>query len=229
MLSDEQIERYSRQIILPQVGGKGQEQLLRSRVLVNSNSTIHIAALHYLAAAGVGTIGIVTSAPSPLWAALEASSSQDPFQVLARLNPDCKIIMYAEKELRSPHQFVKNYDIVLADTDLLHDACWAAKRSFLYASVSAEEAYLMHCCGDAPETACLRCTSFSPTVQQQTDKPLMEIWALFIGAHLATEAIKHLLALPCLARGTALRFQTPILGCIEETVEKSNNCILFHE
>ena len=61
MLSDAQIERYSRQIILPQCGGKGQEKILRSRVLVYTDGLLEAAALLYLAAAGVGTIGIVRS------------------------------------------------------------------------------------------------------------------------------------------------------------------------
>ena len=57
MLSEAQIERYSRQIILPQLGGKGQETLLRARVLVNGG-VLQTTTLLYLAAAGVGTIGL---------------------------------------------------------------------------------------------------------------------------------------------------------------------------
>ena len=49
MLADEQIERYSRQIILPQVGGKGQEKLLRARVLLNGTGPLQETALLYLA------------------------------------------------------------------------------------------------------------------------------------------------------------------------------------
>ena len=69
MLSDSQIERYSRQIILPQVGGKGQEKLLRARVLVNGNEPLQTAALLYLAAAGVGTIGVIANDSSPVLSA----------------------------------------------------------------------------------------------------------------------------------------------------------------
>ena len=58
MLSDPQIERYSRQIILPQVGGKGQERLLQASVLVSGDSSLQAEALLYLAAAGVGRLGI---------------------------------------------------------------------------------------------------------------------------------------------------------------------------
>ena len=57
--TDEQIRRYSRQIILPEVGGKGQKRLLASRVLVVGAGGLGSSAIAYLAAAGVGTLGIV--------------------------------------------------------------------------------------------------------------------------------------------------------------------------
>src|SRR5512137_266195 len=59
--TDEQIRRYSRQIILPEVGGKGQKKLLASRVLVIGAGGLGSSAIPYLAAAGVGTLGIIDS------------------------------------------------------------------------------------------------------------------------------------------------------------------------
>jgi len=57
--TEEQIKRYARHIILPEVGGKGQEKLLNSKVLVIGAGGLGSPAILYLAAAGVGTIGIV--------------------------------------------------------------------------------------------------------------------------------------------------------------------------
>ncbi|MCK9565152.1 MAG: ThiF family adenylyltransferase [Methanothrix sp.] len=57
--TDEQIRRYSRQIILPEVGGKGQKKLLASMVLVLGAGGLGSSAIAYLAAAGAGTLGIV--------------------------------------------------------------------------------------------------------------------------------------------------------------------------
>ena len=57
--TDEQIKRYSRQIILPDVGGIGQRKLLDSKVLVVGAGGLGSSAIPYLAAAGVGTLGIV--------------------------------------------------------------------------------------------------------------------------------------------------------------------------
>ena len=60
-LTEQQIERYSRQIILEEVGGAGQEKLLSSKVLIVGAGGLGAPAALYLAAAGVGTIGIIDS------------------------------------------------------------------------------------------------------------------------------------------------------------------------
>ncbi|PJC48687.1 MAG: adenylyltransferase, partial [Candidatus Omnitrophica bacterium CG_4_9_14_0_2_um_filter_42_8] len=60
-LRDDQIERYSRQILLPDVGGKGQEKLLNARVLIIGAGGLGSPAALYLASAGIGTLGIVDS------------------------------------------------------------------------------------------------------------------------------------------------------------------------
>ena len=60
-LTDSQVERYSRQIILPNVGGKGQEKLLAAKVLIIGAGGLGSPAALYLACAGIGKIGIVDS------------------------------------------------------------------------------------------------------------------------------------------------------------------------
>src|SRR3989338_5500323 len=60
-LTNDQIERYSRQIILPGVGGKGQEKLLKAKVLIIGAGGLGSPCALYLASAGIGKIGIVDS------------------------------------------------------------------------------------------------------------------------------------------------------------------------
>jgi adenylyltransferase/sulfurtransferase len=81
-LADEQIDRYSRQILLREIGARGQERLMASSaVIIGSGSLAHLCAL-YLVGAGVGRIGLV--APS-------GSTSDAPAEDLAALNPEVRI------------------------------------------------------------------------------------------------------------------------------------------
>lgn len=150
MLSDAQIERYSRQIILPQLGGKGQEKFLQSRILVNGSGTRQAITLLYLAAAGVGTIGVIGAqmqTEAPLFSALRADQTviahQDRLpdgqpsdadvsgvvETLTRLNPDCQVLVHPGGE--TPEPLVADYDLVISEPDPLLDACFAFQRPFV--------------------------------------------------------------------------------------------------
>src|SRR5215510_6691133 len=112
MLSDEQIERYSRQIILPQVGGKGQEKLLRARVLVSGSGPLQEEALFYLTAVGIGTIGVIADAPFSLFSVLAPNREDALSSVLQRLNPDCTIVPHGTRNTILPgglEQLVRQY------------------------------------------------------------------------------------------------------------------------
>jgi molybdopterin/thiamine biosynthesis adenylyltransferase len=226
MLSDEQIERYSRQIILPQVGGKGQEKLLHARVFVSAFGPLQTSALHYLAAAGVGTLGVFSQSQDSLLTSLVSPQEQNPFHIFTRLNPDCTVRLHASEEARASQQLVQSYDLVLSDSDALHDACYVEHRPFLYASVLENEACLMICRGYEPGAPCLRC--IPPRLAQSSSglSLFSEIVSLFMGAHLATEAIKQLLHLSPSSGASVLRFRFLDFSSIEEIVKKSANCLL---
>ncbi len=78
-LSDGQIERYSRQIIVPRVGGRAQERLLAARIALVGDSRDLVAPLAYLAAAGVGTLApIVTDGPAAAHALVADTLNLNP-------------------------------------------------------------------------------------------------------------------------------------------------------
>src|SRR5262245_12739667 len=106
MLCDSQIERYSWQIILPQVGGKGQEKLLRARVLVHGSGPLPTVALLYLAAAGVGTLGVIAGDSSPVLSVFAPDQRDAAFVALTRLNPDCTVVTHEAMNSSDPEQIV---------------------------------------------------------------------------------------------------------------------------
>lgn len=227
MLSDEQIERYSRQIILPQVGGKGQEKLLRARIFVSASGPLQVSALHYLAAAGIGTLGVFSQSHDSLLTSLAPPHEQQAFRVFSRLNPDCVVKMHAREEERaSQQQLVQLYDCVLSDSDFLHDACYAGRRPFLYAAVFGNDACLITCRGYESAAPCLRCVQ--PALALHTPTPVFfsELSALFMGAHLATEALKQLLSLPLASGAQLFRFRFFDFHSTVESVKKSADCPL---
>lgn len=223
MLSDEQIERYSRQIILPQVGGKGQEKLLSAKVLVHASGAVHAAALHYLAAAGVGTLGIFAEANDDILLALSSPQHTGSGHILTRLNPDCTIIVHQADAVRSPLRLVEAYDAVIADSAELHDACRQAHRPFVYAQVTGEEAWLAVLRGYEADAPCLRCTSQVLPVTAAVS-PYSAIGDLFVGAQLATEAITYLLGLSPTQATQRLHFNMATFQCRRETVQKDRLC-----
>ena len=226
MLTDAQIERYSRQIILPQVGGKGQEKLLRARVLVNGNTPVQTSALFYLAAAGVGTIGVLAQATDSVFSVL-ASDQKDPVScVLTRLNPDCAVVIHKESDLLHRQHLVQQYDFVLSTPDdALHQACYASRRPFVCAQVSAGEAWLFSCRGYEPDLPCLQCCAL-PVGEDSASASLTETAALFLGTLQATEAIKLILGLHHASSGKLLHCQFPALHFSESIVKKDPGCPL---
>ncbi len=262
MLSDAQIERYSRQIILPQCGGKGQEKILRSRVLVHTDGLLEATALLYLAAAGVGTIGIirpqsvtsntsrtsVTSGTSgtarTVFSALAEDASEsdqneqdERIKTLTRLNPDCTIITHIggddEEAALRPEQLVQHYDLVLSATAVLHDACYVARKPFIWAHLVPGQAYLFVFRGDKPDWPCLRCLSSDFPVPdllhaepargaESTDAAP----ALFMGAQQTTEALKVIVAADQESVPKLLQCTFPAFHFTEHIVEKDPQCSL---
>lgn len=211
MLADALIERYSRQIILPQVGGKGQEKLLASRVLVDMppapSGTVGAeagltpaAALLYLAAAGVGTVGVTRTTDAPLFGKLtegvatcESAGAQmvSPLaDTLRRLNPDCTVVHHADDP---PAAFCREYDVVVAGSAHLHDACHAHRTPFVWAETVAGVSRLFVSRADRPAWPCLRC-AFPAGVPAgaASQSPATSLAGFLTGAMQTTEALKIL-------------------------------------
>jgi len=138
--TDEQIERYSRHIILPEVGGAGQQKMLEARVLLLGAGGLGSPAAYYLAAAGIGNLGIVdfdTVDLSNLQRQIIHSTerigmlkTESAKKTIQALNPDVKVTLYNERlESGNIMELIENYDYVVDGSDnfptryLVNDAC----------------------------------------------------------------------------------------------------------
>jgi adenylyltransferase/sulfurtransferase len=223
-LSDTQIERYSRQIILPQVGGKGQEKLLRAKVLVNGSGVLQSSALYYLAAAGVGTIGILASAPLPIFSPLGEDQEEAARIVLNGLNPDCTITTHHAEDALQSEKLVERYDLILSPADPLHEVCYRMRKPFLCTHVSGDQAWFFASTGYMTEHPCLRCLPPWLFIPEKSSFPFEEIAKFFLGTVQTTEAIKFLLGLHTTPHTKLLRVQFPSLVFTEEVMPKDPAC-----
>ncbi len=150
--TEEQIERYSRQIILPEVGGAGQRKLLAARVLVIGAGGLGSPVALYLAAAGVGRIGIVDSDCVDL-SNLQRQilhSTRDVGRekclsakhTIESLNPDVDVTPYALRLTSSNiSNVISEYDVIVDGSDnfptryLVNDACVLAGKPFSHAGI----------------------------------------------------------------------------------------------
>jgi len=189
MLSDQQIERYSRQIILPQLGGRGQEALLAASIAIVGNAAISTAAAMYLAGAGVGRLAL--SPPAPL-------------SVIDGLNPDCRTAALPTLLTRAVADEVAGCDVVLvcgppsATWQTLHAACVAQHTPLLWGATAGSRGLVAVFAGHCPASACAACVRVQAAqLLSGADAcdGLADATAAFIGTLLATEGLKMLIGL----------------------------------
>ncbi len=150
--TNEQVERYSRQIILNEIGGKGQKKLMASKVLVIGTGGLGAPCDYYLAAAGVGTLGIVDSDNVEInnlqrqivhsTKTIGKPKVESAKIKLEELNTDVKIIVHNVRVNSSNiMDLIKDYDIIVDGSDnfptryLLNDACVLAKKPLIHAGI----------------------------------------------------------------------------------------------
>ncbi len=151
-LTSEQLTRYSRHILLKEVGVEGQIRLLKSKVLLVGAGGLGCPAALYLAAAGVGTLGIIDSDNVDLTnlqrQILHSTSNvgkpktESAKEAIARINPDVKVVTYSER-LTSENalKIFPDYDIIVDGSDnfptkyLVNDAAFFTGRPFVYGGV----------------------------------------------------------------------------------------------
>lgn len=223
--SNEQLERYSRHIILKEVGAKGQKKLLNAKVLIIGAGGLGAPAAMYLAAAGVGTIGIADADEVDLSnlqrQIIHSTEDVGKAKVLSaketmnRMNPDVTVNTYRTfVSAANILDLIRDYDFIIDGTDnfpakfLINDACVMAKKPFSHAGIIRFKGQLMtYVPGKGP---CYRCVFKNPPPKDAvpTCKQAGVIGAMggVIGSLQAMEAVKYILGVGDLLTGYLLTF-----------------------
>jgi adenylyltransferase/sulfurtransferase len=173
-LSDQQLDRYARHIVLRDIGGAGQSKLLSSHVLLIGAGGIGCPAIQYLAAAGIGTISVVDDDVVSLsnlqrqilytesdigTAKVDAASA-----AVARLNPDVTFRGLKQRIDRSTSaDILKGVDVVIDGCDnfatrlIVNDLCLAAKVPLVSAAIGQFHGQIGTFTGWQADAPCYRC------------------------------------------------------------------------
>ena len=223
--TNEQLERYSRHIILKEVGAKGQKKLSQAKVLIIGAGGLGAPAALYLAAAGVGTIGIVDADEVDLsnlqrqvihaTADIGKPKVQSAKETMEAINPDVTVNTYHTfVTSKNVLDLIKDYDFILDGTDnfpakfLINDACVMAKKPFSHAGIIRFKGQLMtYVPGQGP---CYRCVFKNPPPKDAvpTCKQAGVIGSMggVIGSLQAMEAVKYIVGAGDLLTGYLLTF-----------------------
>lgn len=241
-LTDEERQRYKRHIILRGVGEEGQERLRRGRVLIVGVGGLGSPVALYLAAAGVGTIGIMDGD------SVDTSNLQ---RQIVHFTPDTgrpKVLSAAEKmrslnpnvNVEPMHHLltesnaigtVSRYDFVVDCTDnlavkyLVNDACVLAGRPFTHGSIQRFEGHIFT---HLPGTACYRCLFPTPPPPGQmpdaSQSGVLGAIAGMAGTIQAAEVLKYLTGTGRLLTDRLLSFDAAGMTFREIAIPHNDNC-----
>jgi adenylyltransferase/sulfurtransferase len=209
--TEDQIHRYARHIILDQLGGAGQRRLLDARVLVVGAGGLGSPAALYLAAAGVGTIGLADFDAVDLTnlqrqvlhdsADVGRPKTESGARRLRALNPDVEVVAIDER-LDSTNAFrvLEGFDVVVDGSDnfptryLLNDACYLLRTPLVHGAIFQFEGQLTTFDARRDDSPCYRCLFPSPpppgAVPNCAQAGVLGALAGTIGTMQATEVVK---------------------------------------
>ncbi len=228
MLTADERERYLRHILLKEVGAQGQQKLLASRVLVVGAGGLGAPLLLYLAAAGVGTIGIADDDEVALsnlqrqvifrTEDVGAPKTRAAAAAVTRLNPDVSIIAHATRlDDKTARSIIKSYEIVAEGIDnfdgryALNRACIELRVPLVSAAVGRFEGQLsVFKPYAAPALPCYRCLVPEPPLREEqincAEEGVLGPLTGVLGSLAAMEVLKDLLGLGESLAGKLLRY-----------------------
>lgn len=232
--TEEQLQRYSRHIILPEVGGKGQKKISSAKVFIIGAGGLGCPVGYYLTAAGVGTIALVDDDNVELSNlqrqiahsvnTLDVNKADSAKQTFEALNPDVKLIAIKERlNNKNILDFIKDYDIIVDGSDnfptryLVNDACVMLKKPLVSGAILRFEGQVTTILpGDGP---CYRCLFEDPPppglVPSCQEAGVLGVLPGVIGSLMAAEVLKLILG-----KGNPLKGQLLIYDALRTNFRK---------
>ena len=241
--TEEQLERYSRHILLKDVGVEGQERIMSSKVLIIGAGGLGAPVALYLAAAGVGTLGLVDGDVVDLSNLQRqiihftpdvgrAKTSSAAAKITA-LNPDVRVITYPEYALAANiRSLIKEYDFVVDGTDsfaakfLINDACVMERKPFSHGGILRFTGQTMTIVPGT--TACYRCVFQAPppkdAVPTCSQAGVLGAIAGMLGTIQAAEVLKWITGAGTPLYNSLLTFEALGMDFRKVPLHKRDNC-----
>lgn len=240
-LNEDEVLRYRRQLILPEIGIEGQKKLNNAKVLVIGAGGIGSPLLLYLAAAGIGHIGIfdhdVVELTNLNRQIIHDSSKvgvekvHSAKQVLEQLNPNIQVDIYESKlERELALSVVKEYDIIVNAVDnletryMLNDVCVELRKPLIEGSIFHFEGQIMFI---SPEDdgACYRCLYPEPLEQPKKQEfGVIGVTPGFVGVLQAMEVIKYILQIGASLKNRLIYFDLLSTKIQEIEIKPNPDC-----
>lgn len=241
--TEEQLKRYSRHIILSEVGGKGQKKISAAKVLMVGAGGLGCPVGYYLAAAGVGTIAIVDNDEVELSnlqrqiahsvKTIGINKADSAKQTFEALNPDVNVIAIKERiNSKNILDLIKDYDIIVDGTDnfptryLINDACVMLKKPLVIGAILRFEGQVTTILpGDGP---CYRCLFEEPPpaglVPSCQEAGVLGVLPGVIGALQATEVLKLIIGKGKPLKGELLIYDALGVNFRKVKIPKNSEC-----
>lgn len=245
-LTEPQIRRYARHIVLAEIGGVGQARLIAARVLVIGAGGLGAPLLQYLAAAGIGTLGVIDHDQVDLsnlqrqvihrTADIGVAKVASARRALLDINPEVAVIAHDERlASNNAERIVGGYDIVADGSDnfatryLLNDVCYRLKKILVSAAILRFDGQIStYKAWQGAGHPCLRC--IFPAAPSEDAVPscaqagVLGALAGTLGALQATEVVKEILGIGRSLSGRLLMYDALNASFDEMTIAKRADC-----
>lgn len=248
VFTEEQIERYSRHILLPEIGGKGQQKICNAKVFIVGAGGLGSPIAMYLAAAGIGALGIIDGDAVDLsnlhrqiihhTPDLNKPKVYSAKEKIEALNPDVQVITYQERLVaKNALDILRDYDLIIDGTDnfpakfLINDAAILTGKPLVHGGILRFDGQVMTIL--PKQTTCYRCIFKNPPppglIPSCQEAGVLGALAGVIGTIQATEALKLILGVGNLLTDRLLTYEALTTSFREVKLQRNPRCPVCSE